>query len=144
MSGSLSVATLNVRGLSTRRKQSQVYRLLTEQDIDVVAVQETKVEGEEETEAMVRRFTSRYYACVSHAVGISAGCVLLLKKLPGLVVEGVTSCRSGRLVVCDCSLDNVNFRIVCVYAPNAVIERETFFWDSQATRRYRQNAHYNR
>lgn len=127
MSGSLSVATLNVRGLSTRRKQSQVYRLLTEQDIDVVAVQETKVEGEEETEAMVRRFTSRYYACVSHAVGISAGCVLLLKKLPGLVVEGVTSCRSGRLVVCDCSLDNVNFRIVCVYAPNAVIEREKFF-----------------
>lgn len=43
---SLKFATLNVRGLSRKRKQSQVYRLLTDRDIDVLTIQETKVEGE--------------------------------------------------------------------------------------------------
>ena len=70
-----SIATLNVRGLAARRRQSQLLRLLTDQDIDVLAVQETKVDGEEETGSMVRRFTDRYYAVVSHAIGTSAGCV---------------------------------------------------------------------
>lgn len=127
MEGSLNVATLNVRGLASKRKQSQVYRLLIDQDIDVLAVQETKVDGEEETEGMVRRFTSSYYASVSHAVGTSAGCVLLVKKLPGLEMQAVTACLSGRLVVCDCQCNSVEYRIICVYAPNALEARLDFF-----------------
>lgn len=54
MEGSLSVATLNVRGLAA----SQVHRLSIDEDIDVLAVQETKVDGEEETEAFSRRVTT--------------------------------------------------------------------------------------
>ncbi|KAG0415364.1 hypothetical protein HPB47_007476 [Ixodes persulcatus] len=38
------IATLNVRGLSDRRRQRQLYRLAVEQDLDIIAVQETKVE----------------------------------------------------------------------------------------------------
>lgn len=53
-----SIATLNVRGLAASRRQCQVLRLVTDHDIDVLAVQETKVDGEEETGSMVRRFTS--------------------------------------------------------------------------------------
>lgn len=82
----------------------------------MLAVQETKVQGEEETESMVRRFTSRYYACVSHAVGTSAGCVLFVRKLPGLAVQAVTSCLSGRLVVCDYSFRSVQCEY-CVFMP---------------------------
>ncbi|KAG0417114.1 hypothetical protein HPB47_005873 [Ixodes persulcatus] len=37
-------ATLNVRGLSDRRRQRQLYRLAVEQDLDIIAVQETKIE----------------------------------------------------------------------------------------------------
>lgn len=57
-------------------RKSQLYRLLTDVDIDALAVQETKVDGDEETGRMVQRFTTRYFACVSHAVGTSAGCIL--------------------------------------------------------------------
>nr|XP_054933534.1 uncharacterized protein LOC129387866 [Dermacentor andersoni] len=70
---SLTLATLNVRGLASRKKQSQLYRLLMEEDLDVLAVQETKVEGEEETANMLRGFAARYHAVVSHAIGRSGG-----------------------------------------------------------------------
>ncbi|XP_075524676.1 uncharacterized protein LOC142557023 [Dermacentor variabilis] len=74
---SLTLATLNVRGLASRKKQSQLYRLLMEEDLDVLAVQETKVEGEEETANMLRGFTTRYLAVVSHAIGRSAAALEL-------------------------------------------------------------------
>lgn len=93
----------------------------------MLAVQETKVQGEAETESMVRRFTSRYFACVSHAVGTSAGCVLFVRKLQGLDVQTVTSCLSGRLVVCDFSFRSVEWRVLCIYAPNSGDERAEFF-----------------
>lgn len=82
----IKVDTLNVRELASKKKQSQVYRILTEHDIDVLAVQETKVDGEDETGNMVRRFTSRFFAVVSHARGTSAGCVIFVKNVPGLEV----------------------------------------------------------
>lgn len=123
----LSFATLNVRGLASRKKQAQVYRLLIDQDIDVLAVQETKVEGEEETRSMMLRFTSKYYGTVSHANGTSAGCVLFVKKIPGLIVESHFSCDSGRTVTCDFSTSEIEWRVICVYAPNVEADRETFF-----------------
>lgn len=54
----LRFATLNARELSARRRQNQLYRLVTEQDLDIVAVQETKVESAEQTDVMVRSFTA--------------------------------------------------------------------------------------
>lgn len=96
-------------------------------DLDVLAVQETKVDGEEETGSMVQRFTYNYYTVVSHALGTSAGCVLFVRKLPGLVIDGYFSCTSGRLVFCDFSYCNVQWRVFCIYAPNTVQERANFF-----------------
>lgn len=56
---SLRVGTLNVRGLCARRRQYQVNRLFIENDLDIVAVQESKMEGEAQTENMVRLFEAR-------------------------------------------------------------------------------------
>lgn len=40
------IATLNVLIPSDRRRQRQLYRLAVEQDLDILAVQETNVESE--------------------------------------------------------------------------------------------------
>lgn len=64
---------------------------------------------------------------VSHAVGTSAGCVLFVKKLPGLEVLGHFSCESGRCALLDFSLNSTDWRIVCLYAPNVADERAQFF-----------------
>lgn len=98
-------------------------------DLDVLAVQETKVDGDEETRGMMLRFTARYYAIVSRAIGTSAGCVLLIKKLPGLAVQNTFSCPSGRLVFCDLVLNEYQWRIVCIYASTSCEERTPFFFE---------------
>ncbi|KAH7951785.1 hypothetical protein HPB52_012946 [Rhipicephalus sanguineus] len=46
----VKVATLNVRGLASRKKQTQLYRLVMDHDLDIIAVQETIVESEDGTE----------------------------------------------------------------------------------------------
>lgn len=97
----LRFATLNVRGLGARRKQCQLKRLVDEKEIDILGIQETKIESEDCTETMVRTFNSRFSVCVSHAVGTSGGCCLFVRNGIGIDVKNVVACETGRLVICD-------------------------------------------
>lgn len=127
MGGPLRVGTLNVRGLSCRRRQYQVQRLLHERDLDVVAIQETKVDSESGTDFMVAPFQARFSVSVSHACGNSAGCCVFVKNSVGIVVESVVVCDQGRFVACDFSRGLFSCRVVCLYAPTKVKERLKFF-----------------
>lgn len=126
LSTSLRVATLNVRGLSTRRRQLQLNRILLENEIDVLAVQESKMESEQQTDKMAEIYRSRYSVCVCHAVGRSGGCVIFIRNCIECV-QSVFSCESGRLLICDFSFSGLDWRVICVYAPTRTFEREEFF-----------------
>lgn len=76
---SVKFGSLNVRGMSTSRKQYQARRVLEDNDLDIFAVQETKVESEEDTVKLGQPFQATFDICVSHANGLS-GCVLFIKK----------------------------------------------------------------
>lgn len=123
----LRLGTLNVRGLASRRRQYQLSRLLQENDLDIVAVQETKVESQEQTDRMVQPFRAMYNVCVCHAVGTSGGCALFIRNSAGIVEEQVIICGSGRFVILDCSFSGFKWRILCVYAPNDECARRIFF-----------------
>lgn len=122
----LRVATLNVRGLGARRRQYQLSRLCMEKELDVVALQETKVETQEQTDRMVTPFTAHYNVCVCHANGTSGGCALLIRKSAGIIEESVTVSETGRLLIVDFSFSHDLWRLVCVYAPNNVNDRFLF------------------
>lgn len=124
---SLRFATLNVRGLTLKKKQSQLYRLALDNDLDLIAIQETKIEGECQTAAMVQRFTACFDIYVSRAVGMSAGCALLIRRSLGISVQNVITCLSGRFVVCNFTFSFMNWRAICIYAPNHTEERRDFF-----------------
>ncbi|CAN7938772.1 unnamed protein product [Ixodes hexagonus] len=83
------------------------------------------MESETQTANMVRLFEARYDVCVNHAVGSSGGCLLFLKFM--VTVEQVISCDSGRFVLCDFVFSNIEFRVLCIYAPTKVDERVVFF-----------------
>lgn len=125
----LKVATLNVRGLAAKRRQYQLSRILLENDIDIIAVQETKVENQEQTERMISPFRARYNVCVCHAVGTSGGCALLIRNSLGVCEESVVVSEDGRMIVCDFVFCEYPWRIVCIYAPNRERERKMFFED---------------
>ncbi|KAM7306544.1 uncharacterized protein ISCGN_010247 [Ixodes scapularis] len=127
LEAALRVATITVRGLSARRRQCQLSRLFSENELDIIAVQETKIESQEQTDRMVRIFQNYFNVCVSHAVGFSAGCCLFIRRSIGVVETAVHSCGSGRFVYCDFSFSNADWRVLCVYAPNREGERKVFF-----------------
>lgn len=128
----LRFGTINVRGLAGRRKQYQLCRLFMEKNLDVIAVQETKVDSEEGTDRMLDPFRSRFYVCVSHAVGTAGGCALFLRSALGFSVESVYTDEGGRLIVCDVCFADLKWRIICLYAPNKVNERKAFFESVEA------------
>lgn len=97
----LRVATLNVRGLGARRRQCQLSRLLLENNLHVVAIQETKIDSQEATDRMVSTFRQHYDVCVCHSVGASGGCALFIRNSVGITVQLLFSCQSGRLLVAD-------------------------------------------
>lgn len=121
------MSTLNVRGFASRRKQYQVKRLLIDKGIDVLAIQETKVGSDEETACLLASFLHSFEVCVSRANGVSGGCMLFLRKSLNAQVQSVIVDNVGRLVICDCSISNVEYRIINVYAPNDINERKVFF-----------------
>lgn len=123
----LRVATLNVRGLADRRRQSQVCRLVLEKELNIVAIQETKVEGEEQTQRMMQQLTAHHNVCICHAVGVSGGCMLLIKQSLGAVIQNVVACLEGRLIVCDFAIMSRDWRAVVIYAPTRAEERKVFF-----------------
>lgn len=127
ISNNIRVATLNIRGLSSNRKQNQLYRLITEHELDVLAVQETKIESQDQTDSMVRKFTRTYNVCVSHARGLSGGSLLLIRRCLGGSVDSVTTDDAGRLIVCDFTLLDCKLRFLCIYAPSNSNERDLFF-----------------
>lgn len=123
----INVATVNVRGLAARRKQCQLCRLFAESELDIIAVQETKVQSQEMTDRMLQPFREIFDVCVSHAVGTSAGCALFIRRSLGVVQHSVVADSYGRFVYCDFSFSDVEWRVMCIYAPNRQSEREIFF-----------------
>ena len=117
---SVKFGTLNVRGMSTSRKQYQVRRILEDNDLDIFAVQETKVESEEDTARLVQPFQATFDVCVSHANGSSGGCLLFIRRSLNAHEYVITADSSGRLIVCDFVVSDKPWRVICVYCPNQV------------------------
>lgn len=76
----LTFGTLNVRGLRSKRRQGQLLHLLRSRALDVIAIQETKIESDDDTAAAVAPFLSEYEVCVSHAIGVSGGCMIFVSE----------------------------------------------------------------
>lgn len=126
-SGPFKLATLNVRGLGSKKRRFQLKTLLEAQQIDILGVQETKVESESHTDTMVEPFLDSYHVAVSHAQGTAGGCCMFLKKALISVIDQVQSSPEGRFVCCDFNYAEHPFRAVCVYAPTKTSQRRVFF-----------------
>lgn len=127
LASGVPIGTLNVRGLSARRTQCQLNRQLTCDDLDALAVQETKVERESHTNLMGKPLTSQCNVCVAHSVGKSRGCGIFLKQASGIVKEQVITCELGRLLLSDFLFPNLKWRVIFICALTVESERIFLF-----------------
>lgn len=110
-----------------RKKQFQLKLLMLEEQIYVLAVQETKLANDEMIGKAVEIVLADYEVSVSYAAGDSGGCFLFIKTLLPLCDLSVVTDREGRLILNDCSLQSILYRVSCVYARTKVAERKLFF-----------------
>lgn len=125
----LTIATLNVRGLCSRKKQYLLKRFLDAcPDIDVLALQETKISTDEETRRLLSDFfLPTYEVAVSHASERSGGCLLMVKRSCNYVPIYHKVDEHGRMALIDIAFDSEVWRFVCIYAPNDMKERRIYF-----------------
>lgn len=97
--------TLNVRGISARQRQNQLRRLLVNEGVGVLAIQETKLSIDENIAKALEPFLGMHEACASHAVGSSAGCLLFIKKSLPVTELSITIDDNGRFILCDVCSD---------------------------------------
>lgn len=121
------MATLNVRGLCSRKRQHHFQRLLLDESPDILAVQESKLSTEAQVDEALLPLLGSYEVCVSHSIGPSAGCLMFLKKQLPLSELTLSIDQCGRFIMCDFVLFGEDWRVVCVYAPRTVRERVDFF-----------------
>lgn len=112
----IRISILNARGVPSRKKQTQLKRLLLEENIDILAVQETKLSCDERIGQSLQMFLLDYEASVSHSVGLSGDCFLFLKKTLPLSNLNVLTDTKGQFVMNDFFLLSTDYRVICVYA----------------------------
>lgn len=126
LKSALKVSTLNVRGFVANRRQYQLNRLLLERDVDIIAVQETMIESDQQTERMISHF---------RALHLCVPCRWYVRRLRTPHTQQLGRARGERMVsedVCDFVFCQYTRRIVGISAPNKQNERKMFFKASKS------------
>lgn len=122
------VGTINVVSLVASMRKQWLLDLLLEKRIDLACVQETKIETREQEESTREFFKRHYQVFVSHSSGKSGGCAVFVRRKHFLrVCPDIGHDDCGRISYVDCILANTLIRVICLYAPNNMNERKSFF-----------------
>ena len=121
----LSIITINVNGLRESSKREGLVQWLRSlpATADIVCLQETHCTSDVECHSW---FSSTGLCFVlSPGTSCSSGCIVLYHSTFRLVNSW---CKfPGRSLLCEFSLYDVSFRVLCLYAPNRNPARNLFF-----------------
>lgn len=122
--GVVNFASLNVNGARESRKRAQLFELMTQKKIDVLFTQETHSDLSNVSD-WVMEFDG--LSVLSHSTSLSGGVAILFSK--SFIPESykVDEIIKGRLLKVKAVYENnFSFVLICVYVPNAAIERMLF------------------
>lgn len=118
----LTIATLNIRGITRPEKQNEVIEMVKQKGVDILLLQETYVR----MWPQIRKFDRTYKTMSFWSFGSkgSAGtAIIIMPKCKTRVVKHERD-SEGRILSVD--LD-IGIRIICIYAPNKAKDQVPFF-----------------
>ena len=125
MSKTLHIGSLNVRGLNDKVKRNNVYRWIDEKKYDICLIQETFCTKESRAKfdrdwkgKILHSFTNS-----SHSRGVA---ILLNKSTKYSIITSHTD-ELGRIILLNIKIEDLDYTIVNVYAPNSLSDRIQFF-----------------
>lgn len=120
---SLSIASLNVRGIREITKRKALFLFLKRTDADFIFCQETH-----STDLDEKFWKSQWGKSIffSHGTSHSAGVMVLMNRFKGDVLNSVT-CENGRWVILTVKLDNTIFILCNIYGHNSNTLNKSLF-----------------
>ena len=121
----LNCTTININGLRDYSKREMFQTMI--QNRDIVFIQETHFVNIKEA----RKFTYKWEGEGFWSFGTerSKGVGIFVNKKLNYKVNHFITDIDGRYVALDIRIDNIMFRLVCVYAPNTEAHRKVFLDD---------------
>ena len=124
-----SVASLNVRGLHNHSKRSTIYSWLNDKQLDIVCLQETYC-TEKNIKSFEKDWSGDVFQCVTDSPH-SRGVTILLNSSFDHVFVNKFSSSDGRRLMINIKVNNNNFTIVNLYAPNKSEYKKDFLKRSE-------------
>lgn len=118
----MKIASVNVRGLRKRKKRLSVFRQLKRQKCQIILLQETYV-NKNDVKQWSNEWGGLIYAnCYTNN---SRGLVVLFQNRLDVQCDEIQGEYESRIQNITCKIENEEWRIVNLYAPNG--ERESVF-----------------
>ncbi len=120
---SLSIASLNVRGIRENTKRNALFLYFKRSDADIIVCQETH-----STDLDVKFWKSQRgnFIYFGHGTSHSAGVMVLLHRFKGDVLNCAAD-ENGRWIVLTVKLDNTTFILCNMYGHNSIVLNKTLF-----------------
>ena len=120
----LNILSVNIRGLNDRKKRRNLFRWVKKNKYDICFIQETYSSNEIEN---IWKNEWGGQIVFSHGSSHSRGVLILIK--PGLdaKVVSVHSDNIGRFLLVDATIQDTQFKLVNIYAPNNDNDQLNFY-----------------
>lgn len=125
MARNINVSSLNVRGLNNVAKRNTIYTWIKENKFDIILLQETYF-----TKTNIAQCNKEWKGDSFHSLSESShsrGVSILLNKTLNYKILSSHSDKNGRIILINLELNNNEYTLVNIYAPNAVKDRIVFF-----------------
>ncbi len=123
-----TVGTLNVRGLSNRKKQLCIDQWFQHNKLDILFIQETY--HTESDKKILHDFDGKIYHSRSNSKHSRGVCTLISSKLfnnQTFEIVNIHADKEGRLLIINIKLHNKQYSLVNMYCPNNNTERGNYF-----------------
>jgi len=112
---STTIGSYNVNGIANPRKRREVFNWLKEKNYDIICLQETHSSPEHE---MAWKQDWHGEVFFNHGTTNQRGVLILCKENLKFTINNCSRDDDGRLLIIDISINDLNFCICNLYAPN--------------------------
>ena len=122
---SVNLMSLNVNGVRDKEKRLAIFDWLKEQNADVIFLQETHAESDEDILAWGKEWGGEFYS--SHVSNFSKGVAILIKPKLKLDLKIIEKDTDGRFLIAELKADEKKLLLINIYTPNSGKQRATFY-----------------
>ena len=119
----LHITSINTQGLRNINKRNRFYAWCKQQKASIIFTQETHF-----TNDIISQVKSEWEGQTIHSVGTSnsRGVSIFIHKNINVQIQDTTIDENGRYIICNVTINDIDYSLICIYAPNENKRRNAF------------------